>query len=63
MPKFIFILLLVGYGYGAWRFWKGFERTDFERTLPTRISLALLWPALFIVNKAYRKNFTKALKG
>jgi hypothetical protein len=51
------------YGAGAWKLWKGFERTNFERTLPNRIYLALLWPALIIANKSYRKNFNKALKG
>ncbi|MGB5960894.1 MAG: hypothetical protein WBG73_09580 [Coleofasciculaceae cyanobacterium] len=55
---------LVGlYGYGAWRFWKGFERTNFNRNLPNRIALSLLWPALIVANPSYRKNFTKALKG
>ncbi|MCP2727759.1 hypothetical protein [Limnofasciculus baicalensis] len=58
------ILILFGlYGYGAWRFWKGFERTNFSRSLPSRISLSLLWPALYVANQSYRKNFNKALKG
>jgi hypothetical protein len=58
-----FLALLGIYGYGAWKFWKGFERTNFERSLPNRIILSLLWPALIIANKSYRRNFTKALKG
>jgi len=62
--SFLIILLLGGvYGAGVWKFWKGFERTNFERSLPNRIYLALLWPALIIANKSYRKNFNKALKG
>ncbi|MEO8890811.1 MAG: hypothetical protein ABI417_04635 [Coleofasciculaceae cyanobacterium] len=60
----LLIFGLVGlYGYGAWRFWKGFERTNFNRNLPNRIALSLLWPALIVANSSYRKNFTKALKG
>ena len=57
------ILLLGVYGVGVWKLWKGFERTNFERSLPNRIYLALLWPVLIIANKSYRKNFNKALKG
>ncbi len=63
MSQFIVFCLLAGYLYGVWKFWKGFERTNFSRSLPNRISLALLWPALFVANPGYRKNFTKALKG
>jgi len=62
--KLLVILALLGiYGYGVYKFWKGFERTNFERSLPNRIILSLLWPALIIANKSYRRNFTKALKG
>jgi hypothetical protein len=63
MIKLLIFGLLGLYGYGAWRFWKGFERTNFNRNLPNRIALSLLWPALIVANPAYRKNFTKALKG
>ncbi|NEP00912.1 MAG: hypothetical protein F6K58_20045 [Symploca sp. SIO2E9] len=56
-------LLLGVYGYGVWRFWKGFGRTNFSRNLPNRIYLSALWPVLIIANKSYRQNFTKALKG
>ena len=56
-------ILLIAYAGGVWKFWTGFERTNFTRSLPTRISLSLLWPVLLVVNKSYRKNFTKALKG
>ncbi|MDF5733183.1 MAG: hypothetical protein PUP92_35660 [Rhizonema sp. PD38] len=55
--------LVVVYVAGVWKFWKGFYRTNFQRTLPNRLSLALLWPALFLTNSSYRQNFRKALKG
>ncbi|MBW4547326.1 MAG: hypothetical protein KME25_23235 [Symplocastrum torsivum CPER-KK1] len=62
--KAIIVLALLGiYGYGAWKFWKGFERTNFSRSLPNRIRLSLLWPALIVTNQSYRKNFNRALKG
>jgi hypothetical protein len=63
MKMLITVVLLGIYGYGVWKFWKGFERTNFSRSLPNRIYLSLLWPALIVVNTSYRKNFTKALKG
>jgi hypothetical protein len=63
MAELIGLVLVVGYAVGAWKFWKGFEKTNFSRSLPNRLSLSLLWPALFIVNKSYRRNFRKALKG
>lgn len=62
MELVIFGLVLV-YAGGIWKFWNGFNRTNFQRTLPNRLRLALLWPALFITNKSYRQNFRKALKG
>jgi hypothetical protein len=63
MPKLIILALIVVYVGGAWKFWNGFRRTNFTPSLPNRMILTLLWPALFIVNKAYRNNFRKALKG
>lgn len=62
MELFIFIVAAV-YVAGIWKFWTGFEKTNFSRSLPNRIVLALLWPALLIANKSYRSNFRKALKG
>ncbi len=59
MFPLIGILALGGYGYGAFRFWKGFNRTNFTQN---RAALTLLWP-LFLTNKNYRQNFNKALKG
>ncbi len=63
MGKLIIFGLIVGYIGGIWKFWNGFERTNFNQTLPNRIGLSLLWPALFITNQSYRRNFRKALKG
>ena len=63
MAQFIGIILLVVYGGGIWKFWRGYKRTNFHPSLPNRLALALLWPALVIGNKSYRKNFQKALKG
>jgi hypothetical protein len=52
--------LFIVYVLGAWRFWQGFHRTNFSQG---RLGLTLLWPAYFIANKSYRKNFNRALKG
>jgi hypothetical protein len=52
-------LALIIYGGGIWKFWTGFNRTNFSEG---RLYLALLWPVL-VFNKSYRQNFTKALKG
>lgn len=61
-PLLGFVLLGV-YGVGIWKFWKGFHRTNFSQSVGNRLVLSLLWPALLIANKSYRKNFNKALKG
>ncbi|MBE9201398.1 MULTISPECIES: hypothetical protein [unclassified Nodularia (in: cyanobacteria)] len=63
MIKLIIFGLVVVYVGGVWKLWTGFERTNFSQTLPNRIGLSLLWPALLIANKSYRRNFRKALKG
>ncbi|MEH1769787.1 hypothetical protein [Nostoc sp.] len=63
MGNFIIFALIVVYGVGALKFWNGFERTNFNPALSNRIRLSLLWPALFITNQSYRRNFRKALKG
>ena len=62
MSSIISLLLLVIYGGGIWKFWRGFEKTNFNRSFQNRVILSLLWPAL-VFNSSYRKNFTKALKG
>ncbi|MEC4816955.1 MAG: hypothetical protein SAK29_27340 [Scytonema sp. PMC 1069.18] len=61
--KLIIFGLVVVYIAGVWKFWNGFTRTNFQRSLPNRLGLALLWPALFVSSKSYRQNFRKALKG
>jgi predicted permease len=61
MSTLISLALLIAYGVGIWKFWKGFDRTSFNRSFQNRLVLSLLWPAL-IFNKPYRQNFTKALK-
>lgn len=63
MGSLIIFVLVVGYAAGVWKFWTGFRKTNFTQTLPNRIGLALLWPALFVANPSYRRNFQKALKG
>ncbi|MDB9374956.1 hypothetical protein [Nodularia sphaerocarpa] len=63
MIKLIIFGLIVVYVGGVWKLWTGFERTNFSQTLPNRLGLSLLWPALLIANKSYRRNFRKALKG
>jgi hypothetical protein len=61
--EWISILLLGGYLWGIWGFWRGFKHTNFNQSLPTKFSLSLLWPVLIVSNKSYRQNFKKALKG
>ncbi len=63
MGTLIGLLLLVVYGGGIWKFWNGFEQTNFSRNFQNRLVLSILWPVLLIGNKSYRKNFTKALRG
>ncbi|NEP16925.1 MAG: hypothetical protein F6J97_08455 [Leptolyngbya sp. SIO4C1] len=60
MTTLLTLLLLVGYGIGAWRFWQGFHRTSFSQG---KLQLTLLWPVFLIGSKSYRQNFSKALKG
>lgn len=63
MGQLIGFLLFVVYAGGVYKFWKGFERTTYQRSLSKRLALSLSWPALLIVDKSYRRNFRKALKG
>jgi len=51
MIKLIVFGLIVVYVGGVWKLWSGFDRTNFSQTLPNRLGLSLLWPALFIANK------------
>ena len=63
MWNLVFGVLLVIYLIGIWRFMSGYRHTNFNRGLPTKLILAVLWPALLVINPAYRNNFQKALKG
>lgn len=63
MTQLISIVLLVFYFGGIWKFWKGFNRTNFSRGVVNKLLLSSLWPVLLIANKSYRRNFQKALKG
>lgn len=57
--NFLVFSLLVVYAVGAFKFWSGFRRTNFSQG---KLYLTALWPVL-VLNKSYRQNFTKALKG
>ncbi len=59
MGGLVGLLLVMVYLGGGVRFWTGFSRTNFNQN---RFVLTLLWPAL-IMNKSYRQNFMKTLKG
>lgn len=63
MNIIIFLLVVGAYGFIGWKFWSGFENTNFARSFPNRLILSLAWPVLLIANKSYRQNFQKALKG
>lgn len=60
MQTLIGLIFLAFYGVGAWKFWTGFNRTDFSTG---KAYLTLLWPVFMISNPSYRRNFNKALKG
>ncbi|MEO1145227.1 MAG: hypothetical protein AAFY26_06485 [Cyanobacteria bacterium J06638_22] len=59
MPFLLTLALVGGYGFGLMKFWKGFDRTNFNQN---RLLLSVGWP-LFLVNASYRQNFRRALKG
>jgi hypothetical protein len=61
--KLLGIVAIAGYIWGAWKFWHGYRRTNFQPSPVNRLALSVLWPALLVVNKSYRQNFQKALKG
>ncbi|MGC1307707.1 MAG: hypothetical protein WA885_10785 [Phormidesmis sp.] len=60
MGTLVGIIALIVYGGGAWKFWTGFNRTNFSTG---KAQLTLLWPVFIVANKSYRQNFTKAIKG
>lgn len=63
MTNIIGLIFLGIYLVGIWKFISGYNCTNFNRQLPTKMMLALLWPVLLTINTSYRQNFTKALKG
>ncbi len=63
MAQLLVIFLVAIYVFGVWKFIAGFRNTSFQNSLINRISLALLWPILLVMNSDYRENFRKALKG
>jgi hypothetical protein len=60
METLVGLVLLGLYGGGAWKFWKGFHRTNFSQG---KLQLTLFWPLFLVANKSYRQNFNRALKG
>lgn len=60
MGTLIALLLAAIYGGGAFKFWTGFNRTNFSEG---RVKFTLLWPLFLALNKSYRENFSRALKG
>jgi hypothetical protein len=56
-------LLLIAYVGGAWIFWRGFNRTQYTRSLESRLKFSLLWPVFLVISSSYRQNFRRALKG
>jgi hypothetical protein len=60
---------LLGIGFtiiylgGAWTFWKGFNRTFYNRSLGNRLKFSLLWPGFFLISGSFRQNFQRALRG
>ena len=63
MQPVILIILLLVYGGGIWKFWRGYRQTNFTSGFVNKLMLSVLWPVLIIANKSYRQNFQKALKG
>lgn len=60
MAALLTVVVLGVYGAGAWKFWSGFDRTNFSQG---KLKLTLLWPLLLAVNASYRQNFNRTLKG
>lgn len=63
MSSLVPIILLGGYLWGIWSFWRGFRETNFNHSFLNKLRLSLMWPVLVISNKSYRQNFQKAIKG
>jgi len=54
-------LLMAIYVFGAIRFLSGFSRTVYSDTLANRVGLTAIWPVLFLLSKAFRENFKRAV--
>ncbi|ERN40311.1 hypothetical protein KR51_00032570 [Rubidibacter lacunae KORDI 51-2] len=61
--NFFVLVFIASYGFGVWKFARGFARTQYENSTGNRLRLALLWPLLLLLSKSYRTNFQRALKG
>jgi len=59
--KVFAVLGAIVYAWGAWKFLQGFKKTNY--TSGSGLPLALVWPVLFMVNRSFRQNFQKALRG
>ena len=59
MGGIIGLVLIIVYLLGGWKFWAGFSRTNYSQS---KFILTVLWPVM-LMNKSYRENFSKALKG
>lgn len=53
-------LLLGSYVFGAYRFFRGFRATDYQRMY--RIPLSLLFPIFLIASATFRSNFSRAIR-
>lgn len=54
-------IVMAAWVYGGFRFYNGFDATNYQRNY--RIPLAVAWPLFALLNGKYRSNFMKALKG
>jgi uncharacterized membrane protein YecN with MAPEG domain len=58
MAGFLWLLGVI-YVVGGVKFWGGWRSTNFESN---RLGLTVFWPIL-LINRSYRQNFVRALKG
>lgn len=53
-------ILISTWLFGAYRFYRGFNRTPYQSSF--RVPLAVAWPLLIIVNGSYRQNFMRSIR-
>lgn len=53
-------LLISTWLFGAYRFYRGFNRTPYQSSF--RVPLAVAWPLLVIFNGSYRQNFVRSIR-